>query len=87
MANRPMALGAPPKDLVQRERIAWLIRLRWGAMLGAFGGVAAGLVGLVPGVAWPLAGATAVFGLCYNGVLWQALSSGAPRSVFHAPLT
>jgi len=62
------------------ERLFWLIRLRWGALAGMFALATAAWVGIIPGAAWRVIGATMVGGLAYNGVLWAVYRRGAAGS-------
>ncbi|MBX3251620.1 MAG: hypothetical protein KF901_30860 [Myxococcales bacterium] len=55
------------------ERIRWLVRLRWGAMAGALLASLLAVVGVAPGVAWPVTSATALLGLAYNAWLHRGL--------------
>ncbi len=59
------------------ERVGWLIRLRWFALLGI--AVAAGLAagGAFPGVRWTVLVATAAFASVYNFLLWRSHKLGA----------
>ena len=58
------------------DRIRWLIKLRWIAMLGVLVATSAVLGGFFPGVAWPVLVGVLVAGSVYN--LW--LIRSAPRS-------
>lgn len=65
-------LFAPPTvHQGRKDRVRWLIRLRWGAMLSASLGCVAGASGIVPGIAIRPMGAVVAFGLAYNFWLWQ----------------
>jgi signal transduction histidine kinase len=58
------------------DRLAWLIRLRWMALLGivAAGGLAA--LGAYPGVNWRVLFATAAGAAFYNAMMWRDLRRG-----------
>lgn len=68
-------LGDEP-DNFSLERVAWLIRLRWFALLGI--GVAALLaaVGAFPGVRWSVLVITAALAGVYNFLLWRSSRTG-----------
>jgi signal transduction histidine kinase len=79
------ATNSPPRpalDLGQDtevfsvERVGWLIRLRWFALLGI--GVAAALAaaGAFPGVRWMVLVVTAAFAGVYNFLLWLSYRHG-----------
>lgn len=81
----PAIGGAPPRaafDLGQEtevfsvERVGWLIRLRWFALLGI--GIAAALAyaGAFPGVRWIVLVITAAFAGVYNFLLWLSYRHG-----------
>ena len=75
-----------PSDF-SRDRLRWLVRLRWGAMLGAASGAVAGALGVVPSVAWPVMAVTAAVGTAYNFLLWRALRAGIAPTGARAALT
>lgn len=58
------------------ERVGWLIRLRWFALLGI--GIAAALAaaGAFPGVRWIVLVITAAFAGVYNFLLWRSYREG-----------
>jgi signal transduction histidine kinase len=58
------------------ERVGWLIRLRWFALLGI--GIAAALAaaGAFPGVRWIVLVVTAAFAGVYNFLLWRSYREG-----------
>ncbi len=62
---------------VTRDRIRWLIRMRWGAMTGALRGAALGPLGVPRGFWGPVRVATAAGGLAYNLVLLARLRGSA----------
>ncbi|MCA9616314.1 MAG: hypothetical protein KC586_26340, partial [Myxococcales bacterium] len=62
---------------VTRDRIRWLVRMRWGAMVAALFGAGLGAFGWLPGLAWPVMAATAGAGLLYNLVLLARLRGRA----------
>ncbi len=92
MEAEPLVSPGPPRSAPQRERpsidlgqetevfsverVGWLIRLRWFALLGI--GVAAALAaaGAFPGVRWPVLVATAAFAGVYNFLLWRGYREG-----------
>src|SRR5688500_2253277 len=63
------------------ERLAWLIRLRWFALVGIVlgGSLAAG--GAFPGVNWRVLFATAAGAAFYNAVLFRELARGQASSL------
>lgn len=68
---------------VTRDRVRWLVKLRWWAMAASAVATAGAVFGLVPGVAWELLAATTVAGTAYNCVLAFKLRSSPgtpPRS-------
>lgn len=69
-------LGDEP-DNFSLERVAWLIRLRWFALLGI--GIAAALAaaGAFPGVRWSVLVVTAALAAVYNFLLWRGYRAGA----------
>lgn len=78
-----LTLGKNARDF-GRERVAWLIALRWQAM-GAALVAAAVSTFIVPGIsAWVVAG-TGIFGLSYNAFLWRNHRSGKPARGLTAP--
>jgi signal transduction histidine kinase len=66
----------PLGSAIALERLAWLIRLRWVALLGIL--CAAGLAALGPfeGVNWVVLFATTVGAATYNGMMWRDLKMG-----------
>src|SRR5262245_12794815 len=58
------------------ERLSWLIRLRWVALLGILCAAAIASTGVFPGVNWAVLFATAAGGLTYNAVMWRDLRLG-----------
>jgi signal transduction histidine kinase len=68
---------ADEPDSFSLERVAWLIRLRWFALLGI--GVAALLaaLGAFPGVRWMVLLVTAALAGVYNFLLWRDVRDGA----------
>ncbi|MEM9067873.1 MAG: ATP-binding protein [Myxococcota bacterium] len=61
-----------------RDRLHWLIRMRWVAMLGAMVATLLGFVGVLPSMAWGISLGAAGFGLAYNYYLWSSLRRGEP---------
>ena len=47
----------------------WLIQLRWVAMFFALDGTLGAMLGMLPGAAWQVTGATAIVGCTYNFIL------------------
>jgi two-component system sensor histidine kinase RegB len=66
----PYALGLTP------DRLAWLIRLRWIALLGIVIGALLAALGAYPGVNWRVLFATAAGAAFYNGLMWRELKRG-----------
>ena len=66
----PHALGLTP------DRLAWLIRLRWIALLGIVVGAILAALGAYPGVNWRVLFATAAGAAFYNGLMWRELKRG-----------
>lgn len=64
-------------DNFSLERVAWLIRLRWFALLGI--GIAAlcAALGAFPGVRWSVLVVTAALAAVYNFLLWRSYRAGA----------
>lgn len=80
-----LTLGKRSRDF-RRERVAWLIALRWQAMVAAL--VAAFLATqVVPGVNAEMVVATSLAGLCYNAFLWRNHQGGKPARGLRAPFT
>lgn len=69
-----------------RERVAWLIALRWQAM-GAGLFAAAVATGIVPGVSTWMVAATSLLGLSYNAFLWRQHRDGKPARGLTSPFT
>lgn len=82
-ASVAKAMGFTP------ERLAWLVRLRWMALLGI---VLAGMLaafGAFPGVSYPVLFATAAVATLYNAAMWRDLRrgravTGPRRAIEHA---
>jgi signal transduction histidine kinase len=66
----PHALGLTP------DRLAWLVRLRWVALLGIVIGAALAALGAYPGVNWRVLFATAAGAAFYNALMWRDLDRG-----------
>ncbi|MFT5354284.1 MAG: signal transduction histidine kinase [Polyangiales bacterium] len=80
-----LTLGEGTRDF-GRERVAWLIALRWQAMGAAlFAAVVA--KNIVPGVSAVMVAATSIAGLCYNAFLWRHHRAGKPARGLTAPFT
>ncbi|MFK7998197.1 MAG: sensor histidine kinase [Polyangiales bacterium] len=78
-----LTLGKRTRDF-RRERVAWLIALRWQAMVAAL--VAAFLATqVVPGVNAEMVVATSLSGLCYNAFLWHNHRKRKPVRGLTAP--
>lgn len=65
------------------ERLAWLIRLRWWALLGIVSAAVLAFVGAFPGVNWAVLIGTASGAAAYNGMLWLDLRRGRASSAQH----
>lgn len=75
--QRPaLGLGEEP-DSFSLERVAWLIRLRWFALLGIAVAALLAALGAFPGVRWMVLVVTAVFAGVYNFLLWRNVREGA----------
>lgn len=72
-ASRPIS-GLTP------ERLAWLIRLRWIALLGIVLAAFLAAFGAFPGVNWQVLFATAAGAAFYNASMWRDLKRGAASS-------
>ena len=79
-----LTLGQTSRDFA-RERVEWLINLRWGAMLGGLGAAAVAASGVVPGVSLLMLIGTSVVGLCFNGYLLLRHRAGKPARGLTAP--
>lgn len=62
------------------DRMRWLMRMRWFAMLGVWVAVAFAAFGVFPGMAWPLTAGVAAVGTAYNFLLWRSHRAGAASS-------
>lgn len=83
MSTAPLFVDRDALVDVTRERIRWLVRMRWGAMLAALVGALLGSLGVIPGLSWPVMTVTALTGLAYNFVLLARLrgtASPSPRA-------
>ena len=69
-------LGIEP-DNFSLERVAWLIRLRWFALLGILIAALAAALGAFPGVRWSVLVVTAALAAVYNFLLWRGHREGA----------
>ena len=69
-------LGVEP-DNFSLERVAWLIRLRWFALLGILIAALAAALGAFPGVRWSVLVVTAALAAVYNFLLWRGHREGA----------
>jgi signal transduction histidine kinase len=58
------------------ERLAWLIRLRWVALLGIVSAAVLAASGAFDGVNWVVLFATAAGAATYNGMMWRDLRMG-----------
>jgi signal transduction histidine kinase len=58
------------------ERLAWLIRLRWIALLGIVLAAVLAALGAFPGVRWQVLFATAAGAAFYNATMWRDLARG-----------
>jgi signal transduction histidine kinase/PAS domain-containing protein len=59
------------------ERLGWLIRLRWIALLGIVLAAFLAALGAFPGVNWQVLFATAAGAAFYNATMWRDLERGA----------
>jgi signal transduction histidine kinase/PAS domain-containing protein len=59
------------------ERLGWLIRLRWIALLGIVLAAILAALGAFPGVNWQVLFATAAGAAFYNATMWRDLKRGA----------
>ncbi len=69
-----------------RERLRWLLRMRWVAMMAALVGALLGSLGMLGDVGWLAMLATAAFGLAYNLYLWRSHRAGRWVRGVHDPL-
>ncbi len=89
-----MAVSPSPSPfLVDREagdfawdRLRWLIRMRWVAMLGALMAGLLGYAGVLGDVAWRVMFGIALLGAGYNVYLWRNLRSDALGGQGRGPL-
>ena len=65
------------------ERLAWLIRLRWWALLGIVSAAVLAFVGAFPGVNWAVLIGSASGAAAYNAMLWLDLRQGRASSAQH----
>ncbi|MEM7448607.1 MAG: ATP-binding protein [Myxococcota bacterium] len=75
------------EDDFSLSRLRWIIRLRWYAMLGVVFAAGAAMIGLVPGLAWPVMLLTAACGSFYNFLLWRSHQSPAAPTGWRAAMT
>jgi DNA-binding NtrC family response regulator/signal transduction histidine kinase len=75
--ERPALDFGEESEVFSIERVGWLIRLRWLALLGI--GIAAALAaaGAFPGVRYTVLIVTAAFAGVYNFLLWRSYRDGA----------
>jgi signal transduction histidine kinase len=66
----PLPFEAEPGSGFTLQRLGWLIRLRWAALLGVVVAAALAASGAFPGVNWPVLALTASAVACYNLLLW-----------------
>ncbi|HVZ34669.1 MAG TPA: hypothetical protein VG963_19705, partial [Polyangiaceae bacterium] len=64
-------------DNFSLERVAWLIRLRWFALLGIAIAALFAALGAFPGVRWSVLVAAAALAGVYNFLLWRSYQDGA----------
>jgi C4-dicarboxylate-specific signal transduction histidine kinase len=68
---------ADEPDNFSLERVAWLIRLRWFALLGILVAALLAALGAFPGVRWTVLVVTAALAAVYNFLLWRGHRAGA----------
>ena len=68
---------ADEPDNFSLERVAWLIRLRWFALLGIVVAALLAALGAFPGVRWIVLVVTAALAAVYNFLLWRGHRAGA----------
>lgn len=90
----PNTLSRPPgpfRSGLTSERLAWLIQLRWVALIGIVLAGTLSVLGAFPGVNWPVLFATAAGAAFYNAMLWIELRRGVAstlsRSAMYQALT
>lgn len=64
-------------DNFSLERVAWLIRLRWFALLGIAVAALLAALGAFPGVRWSVLVVVAALAGVYNFLLWRSYRAGA----------
>ena len=62
---------APAGSDYTAERLRWLVRLRWAALVCAGIGTALGAAGLLGDVAWRVMGTVAAAGTLFNLIVWR----------------
>ncbi len=67
---------AQPVSGLTAERLGWLVRLRWIALLGIVIAAALAALGDFPGVNWQVLFATATGAAFYNATMWRELERG-----------
>jgi signal transduction histidine kinase len=68
--------SSQPAFSLTPDRLAWLIRLRWIALLGIVVAAALSAWGAYPGVNWRVLSATAAGAAFYNALMWRELQRG-----------
>lgn len=71
-----LELGSGP-EVFSVERVGWLIRLRWFALLGIAVAAAFSALGAFPGVRWQVLVSAAALAAVYNFLLWRSYRVGA----------
>jgi signal transduction histidine kinase len=77
----PARTPAERRPGLTHERLAWLIQLRWFALVGIVLAGTLAAYGAFPGVNWPVLFATAAGAAFYNAVLWRELAHGEASSL------
>jgi hypothetical protein len=73
---RPPAAGVVSAVGFTPERLAWLVRLRWVALLGIVLAGTLAAFGAFPGVSYPVLFAVAFVATLYNAAMWRDLRRG-----------
>ena len=76
MTDRPSLTFDSDPESFSLERVGWLIRLRWFALLGIFVAAALAAAGAFPGVRWAVLVTVASLVAVYNFLLWRNYRDG-----------